>query len=87
MPRISFFHGIVILMLANEGHHSTAHFHARCAELRASIGFDGTVIAGALPPTQLRLVLRWAALHQAELQANWERTLRGERVKNIDPLT
>ncbi len=86
MPRISFFDGIVILMFANEGHHSAAHFHARYAEHHASIAFDGTVIAGSLPSAQLRLVRRWASLHHAELSGNWQRARRGQRVESIDPL-
>jgi Domain of unknown function (DUF4160) len=87
VPRISFFHGIVILMFSNEGRHATEHFHARYAEHRASIAFDGTVIAGSLPSAQLGLVRRWASLHQAELSANWQRIVRGERVESIDPLS
>lgn len=86
MPRISYFHGIVILMFSNEGQHAVAHFHARYAEHRASIGFDGTVIAGSLPASQLRLVREWASQHEGELRANWERIGRGERVQSIDPL-
>jgi hypothetical protein len=86
VPRISFFGGIVILMFSNEGHHASEHFHARYADHSASIAFDGTVIAGSLPSAQLRLVRRWASLHQAELSSNWRRIVRGERVKSIDPL-
>jgi hypothetical protein len=87
MPRVSYFRGIVILMFANEGQHSVAHFHARAAEHNASLRFDGSVMAGSLPWAQLRLVREWAALHQSELAANWERARRGERVKPIDPLS
>jgi hypothetical protein len=86
MPRISYFRGIVILMFSNEGHHAIQHFHAEYAEYRAAIAFDGTVIAGALPRAQLRLVRQWASLHQAELLANWERILHGDRVESIEPL-
>jgi hypothetical protein len=86
MPRISYFHGIVILMFSNEGHHSVGHFHARSAEHHASLRFDGSVLAGSLPPAQLRLVREWAALHQTKLEANWQRARHGERVEPIDPL-
>jgi hypothetical protein len=33
----------------------------------------GEVIEGRLPPTASMLVKRWALVHQAELQANWDR--------------
>lgn len=87
MPRISSFHGIVILMFANEGVHQLAHFHAQYAEHYVSLAFDGSVIVGSLPAPQLRLVRAWASQHQVELLANWERIGRGERVEAIDPLT
>jgi hypothetical protein len=86
VPRISFFHGIAILMFSNEGGHATAHFHAWYAEHKASLAFDGTVMAGSLPPAQLRLVREWASLHEAELAANWARARRRERLQQIDPL-
>ena len=86
MPRISFFEGIVILMFSNEGHHASEHFHARYAEHRASIAFDANQRSPFRPSVQLRLVRRWASLHEAELSANWQRIVRGERVKSIDPL-
>jgi hypothetical protein len=56
MPRVSYFRGIVILMFSNEGRHALAHFHVQYSEYRASIGFDGAVIAGAIPQAQLRMV-------------------------------
>jgi hypothetical protein len=84
MPRISSFYGIVILMFSNEGAHAVGHFHARYAEHKASIGFDGTLIAGELPPAQLRLVRSWSEQHRAE--ANWDRSRLGHRLEAIDPL-
>ena len=86
MPRISSFHGIVILMFSNEGAHAVRHFHARYAEHKDSIGFDGTLIAGELPPIQLRLVRSCSARHRAELEANWDRARLGQRLEAIDPL-
>jgi hypothetical protein len=86
MPRISSFHGIVILMFANEGVHQLPHFHAQYAEHYASLALDGTLIVGSLPAAQLRLVRTWAELHRGELLANWERIGQGQRVEGIDPL-
>jgi hypothetical protein len=86
MPRISFFHGIAIMMFANEGVHQLPHFHAEYAEHYASLTLDGRLIVGSLPTSQLRLVRTWADLHRAELLANWERIGQGQRVEAIDPL-
>ena len=34
----------------------------------------------------MQMVAAWAALHEAELEDNWVRALRGEEIKAIDPL-
>jgi hypothetical protein len=39
-----------------------------------------------LPRRALALVAEWAALHQDELLANWERARRDEPLQPIDPL-
>ena len=86
MPRISFFYGIGIWMYWNEGAHARPHFHARYAGQAASIDFAGELIAGSLPRRALALVAEWAALHQDELLANWERARREEPLEPIEPL-
>ena len=73
-------------MYWNEGAHARPHFHARYAGQAASVAFDGQVIAGALPLRALALVAEWAALHQEELVANWERARREEPLEPIEPL-
>jgi hypothetical protein len=66
MPTISRFFGIVITMWYRE--HAPPHFHAGYAGAEAVVGIDpARVLEGRLPARQLALVLRWAALHRAEL--------------------
>jgi len=86
VPRISFFYGIAIWMYWNEGVHARPHFHARYGGHAASIDFDGDLIAGSLPRRALGLVTEWAAVHNAELAANWERARRDEPLEPIEPL-
>lgn len=86
MPRISAFYGISIWMYWNEGVHARPHFHARYAGRQASVGFDGRVIAGSLPPRALTMVGDWARLHRAELEANWEAAREARPLQQIDPL-
>ena len=86
MPRISYFYGIAIWMYWNEGVHARPHFHARYAGEVASIGVDGELIAGSLPPRALGLVTEWARLQRAELLSNWERARREEPLLSIEPL-
>ena len=86
MPRISFFYGISIYMYWSEAHHARPHFHARYAGRAASVDLDGTVIAGSLPRRAQRLVAVWARMHRVELEANWERARRDERLEPVEPL-
>ena len=80
MPRISTFYVIVISMYWRERDHPIPHFHAEYARQRASIAVDGTVLAGTLPARALRLVREWAAIHDDELVANWNRAREHERL-------
>lgn len=87
MPRISAFDGIVVRMYWKEGHHRLPHFHVQVAEDRASLAIgDLKVIVGSVPSRHLRRVRKWAALHQAELEANWKRVRNQEAPHPIEPL-
>jgi hypothetical protein len=86
MPRVSFFYEITIAMFWDESGHQTPHFHAAYSGRNASLALDGTILAGSLPPRVLRLVRRWASLHQTELVANWLRAREQEPLCPIDPL-
>jgi hypothetical protein len=54
--------------------------------MRASVDFDGRIVAGDLDSTSLRYVEEWAITHRDELQANWERARRAEPILPINPL-
>jgi uncharacterized protein DUF4160 len=85
MPRISRFFGITIAMFFDD--HGYPHFHARHAEGEAKVRIDNLeVIDSELGRRQLRFVLAWAELHQAELEENWRRARAGETLLQIEPL-
>ena len=85
MPEVSRFFGIVIAMFYND--HPPPHFHVRYGEQRALIDIDAlSVIEGSLSPRVLGLVVEWAALHREELERNWDRARRHERLHLIRPL-
>jgi hypothetical protein len=85
MPRLSEFYGIVIQMFHRD--HSPPHFHATYGEEEALIGIDPIrVIEGKLPSRAQSLVFEWAALHQHELVADWNRARRKESLLPILPL-
>lgn len=85
MPRISFFHGISIYMHFSD--HPLPHFHALYAEHEAKVAISsGKLLEGSLPPTQLRLVRRWARLHAVELYENWDSARQRRQLAKIDPL-
>ncbi len=67
--------------------HEPPHFHASYGEFEALIGIDSIkVVGGHLPARVRNLVFEWAALHQAELVANWQRARRRETIEHIAPL-
>ncbi len=85
VPTISRFFGITIAMYFDD--HGHPHFHARRAGAEAKVRIDQIeVIESALPVRDLRLVLAWAELHQAELLQNWRRARAGETLLEIEPL-
>lgn len=64
---ISRFFGITIAMFFDD--HGYPHFHARHAEGEAKVRIDNLeVMDSSLGRRQLRFVLAWTELHQAELE-------------------
>ena len=85
MPEISRFFGIVIAMFY--GDHLPPHFHARYGRKQVIVGIETlSVLEGHLPPRALGLVMEWAAVHQAELRADWELARRQAPLQKIAPL-
>lgn len=50
------------------------------------MGIDGELLAGKLPVKQLKLVQAWAAIHEEELYAAWNKAVRNEPFGKIEPL-
>lgn len=88
MPTISMFYGILVsLLFEDNDRHHLPHFHVRYQGAKASVAIDdGRVLAGSIPPKQLRLVQAWVELHRDELLADWELALNGEDLFRIAPL-
>ncbi|MBN1347214.1 MAG: DUF4160 domain-containing protein [Phycisphaerae bacterium] len=85
MPEISRFYGIVIRMYWAD--HSPPHFHAQYGSDQAQIRIDPVgVLAGHLPPRILAMVVEWAAIHRAELLADWELALSRRELSSIEGL-
>jgi len=87
MPEIARFYGIIIKMLFSDNvQHNKPHFHVYYNDYKASVGIDGELLTGSLPVKQLKLVLAWAALHEDELYAAWNKAVRNETFDRIEPL-
>jgi len=81
MPTISWFYGIAIRMFVVD---HPPHFHAAYGEFEATVSIEtGEVLEGRLPRRAARMVSEWAALHRAELLANWEIARRGDQPERI----
>lgn len=85
MPTISMFRGIKVYI--NWREHRPPHFHAIFGgeEVIVSIN-DIEVLEGSMPGKQLKMLLGWAAFHQAELMENWELAERQQELFPIEPL-
>ena len=88
MPVLSMFYGIIVQMFVlDTDRHHVAHIHARYAEFRASVAIEtGDVLAGELPPKQMRLLLAWIEIHRDELMADWTLASEGSLPVKIEPL-
>jgi hypothetical protein len=85
MPRLSRFFGITVFM--NYSDHSPPHFHAEYGGKEAVFLIDTLQLrAGELPRRARSLVVEWAALHRAELMADWDRAREGLPLAQIEPL-
>ena len=42
------------------------------------VSLDGVILEGELPTKQKNILLGWVAIHEEELNANWEMLQRGE---------
>jgi hypothetical protein len=84
MPEISRFLGIVISMYYTE--HGWPHFHAVHGAYRISVEVQSGLVRGTFPPTALRHVLEWAALHRTELLVNWDLARLKQPLNLIAPL-
>lgn len=79
---LDFFNGIKVYIYDND--HNPPHFHAICNEYRALIEIDTlAVLAGELPPAQLKKVRQWAKGQQPQLRAEFERINPNPR--NVNP--
>jgi Domain of unknown function (DUF4160) len=88
MPTISMFYGILVAMMFEDNQrHNLPHIHVRYAGQKASVAIeDGSVLAGGIPPKQLKMVQAWIEIHKDELFADWELALAGEQPYSIEPL-
>lgn len=88
MPSISRFRGITIYMYTErEAPHRLPHFHAYYGEYMATFAISPpALLEGTLPRRQMRLVLAWVELYQAELEENWQRVQEGRLPKKVPGL-
>ena len=79
------FFGIIITI--NYKDHNPPHFHVRYGNQKALISIENlSIIEGKLTPRVLGLTVEWAALHQSELQNNWELARQQKSLQKIQPL-
>ena len=87
MPELSRFYSIIIKMVFEDNvQHSKPHVHVFYNEFEASIGIDGELLAGDIPPKQMKLVQAWLVLHEDELYKAWNNAVQKKSFDKIEPL-
>ncbi len=67
--------------------HPPPHFHAERGDEEAEVGIDPILILeGELKRPTRAFVFEWAAIHQAELRADWELARAQLPLMDIPPL-
>ena len=85
MPEISLFFGIRVTMYYDD--HNPPHFHAEYNGQKVLVDImEGRILNGAFPSRQLKFVLAWAEIHQAELMENWDLARKDLPLKKVAPL-
>jgi hypothetical protein len=84
MPVIAKFYGIVIRMIFLRSFQARFHALHRGGELIVSIA-PLRVLEGDAPPGVRSIVLAWAAQHQMELLAAWNRLSWSQAPARIEP--
>jgi hypothetical protein len=85
MPTISVFFGIIIRMFYRD--HSPPHSHAEYQGQNAIFDFDGKLLEGEIDSRTARgLIRKWARMHKAELNKNWENMHQRKGFIRIEPL-
>ena len=86
MPLVSEFNGIKIYLYWQD--HAPPRFHAEYGEARILVEIEGaTVMRGAFPFPQLKLILAWCELHRDELMTDWQAAKIHGAIQRIAPLT
>jgi hypothetical protein len=67
--------------------HNPPHFHAEYSGYKAVITMKDGVVKGQMPKRALKLIFEWMEMHKYELLENWELAIKGEPLKNIEPLS
>ena len=87
MPALSMFYGIIVRMQSERGgRHNKPHIHAIYGGNEIVVALDGEVLEGSFPTRQLKMLEGWMAIHEDELQANWQMLSAGEGYFKIEPL-
>ena len=87
MPALSMFFGIIVRMQSEQGgRHNKPHIHAIYGNEEVVVAIDGEILEGKLPNKQMKLLLAWMAIHEEELNANWQLLSQGDGYFKIEPL-
>jgi hypothetical protein len=86
-PIVSNFYGIYIEIRYREMKHELPHFHALYENKEASISIKPLKVLenSGVPSKLIKIVKKWATIHQEELLAGWIASKNHKHIKKIAP--
>lgn len=87
MSELCRFAGIIIyMMFCDVGKHNKPHVHVHYGEYEAVIAIDGELLAGSMPPKQMKIITGWLALREEEAYKAWNLAVQGKHFDKIAPI-
>ena len=84
MPRFFSYNGIIVyIYFMDLDFHNLPHFHVKYGEFNASVGLDGTLLAGSIPAKQLSIIQKIAKSYESEFEFAWNQAVNGEHFSQI----
>ena len=82
MPKVGSVRGINVIIFYED--HPPPHVHVRHGDHKAKLALESLeVLDGSLPPSQLKILRKWVINNIQDLEDNWERARKHQKLVTI----